>query len=107
MQTSSETFMLTQKQTFVSSMMVLQNTQVTAKLLYNRIKIAPTTSYTLISSNNSPFGQMFFWETTLIDSGQLQASEKVFIDGLSCRKSKIKCVNSEDQKMIKVTNGVC
>jgi hypothetical protein len=40
-----------------------------------------------------------FWETPPIDSGKLQAQERVFIDALSSRKVKLKCVNDENVKI--------
>ena len=40
-----------------------------------------------------------FWETPPIDSGTLQAKEIFFIDALSSRKVKLKCVNEENVKI--------
>ncbi len=40
-----------------------------------------------------------FWETPPIDSGTLRAQERVFIDALSSRKVRLKCVNEEDVKI--------
>jgi hypothetical protein len=40
-----------------------------------------------------------FWETSPIDSETLQAQERVFIDALSSRKVKLKCVNNENVKI--------
>ncbi len=40
-----------------------------------------------------------FWETPPIDSGTLRAQERVFIDALSSRKVRLKCVNDEDVKI--------
>jgi hypothetical protein len=40
-----------------------------------------------------------FWETPPLDSGQLQAHERIFIDALSSRKIKLKCVNDDDVKI--------
>jgi hypothetical protein len=40
-----------------------------------------------------------FWETPPIDSGTLRAQERVFIDALSSRKVKLKCVNEENVKI--------
>jgi hypothetical protein len=40
-----------------------------------------------------------FWETPPIDSGTLQAQERVFIYALSSRKVKLKCVNVENVKI--------
>jgi hypothetical protein len=40
-----------------------------------------------------------FWETPPIDSGILQAQERVFIDALSSRKVKLKYVNKENVRI--------
>ncbi len=40
-----------------------------------------------------------FWETSPIDSGILQAQERIFIDTLSSRKIKLKCVKEESIKI--------
>ncbi len=40
-----------------------------------------------------------FWETPPLDSGQLQAHERIFIDALSSRKIKLKCVNDDEVKI--------
>ncbi len=40
-----------------------------------------------------------FWESPPIDSGILQAQERVFIDALSSRKVKLKCVNDENVRI--------
>ncbi len=40
-----------------------------------------------------------FWETPPIDSGTLRAQERIFIDALSSRKIKLKCVNEENVKI--------
>jgi hypothetical protein len=40
-----------------------------------------------------------FWETPPIDSGVLQAQEGVFIDALSSKKVKLKCVNNENVRI--------
>jgi hypothetical protein len=40
-----------------------------------------------------------FWETPPIDSGTLKAQECVFIDTLSSRKVRLKCLNDEDVKI--------
>jgi hypothetical protein len=40
-----------------------------------------------------------FWETPPIDSGILRAQERLFIDALSSRKIKLKCVNEENSKI--------
>jgi hypothetical protein len=40
-----------------------------------------------------------FRETPPIDSGTLQAQERVFINALSSRKVKLKCVNNENVKI--------
>jgi hypothetical protein len=40
-----------------------------------------------------------FWETSPIDGGTLRAHEKIFIDALSSRKIKLKCVDDEEEKI--------
>ncbi len=40
-----------------------------------------------------------FWETPPIDSGILKTQERIFIDALSSRKVKLKCVNEENIKI--------
>jgi hypothetical protein len=40
-----------------------------------------------------------FWETPPIHSGTLHANERIFIDTLSSRKIKLKCVNDENVKI--------
>jgi hypothetical protein len=40
-----------------------------------------------------------FWEIPPINSGTLRAHERIFIDALSSRKIKLKCVNDEDIKI--------
>ena len=49
-------------------------------------------------SYNSLTGKCF-WETPPIDSGHLKAAERIFIDALSSRKVKLKCVDDEDQRI--------
>ena len=39
------------------------------------------------------------WETPPIDSGQLQSADKIYIEALSSRKIRLKCVNEENKKM--------
>jgi hypothetical protein len=40
-----------------------------------------------------------FWETPPIDSGTLQAHERIFIDTLSSRKVKLKCIDNNNAKI--------
>ncbi len=43
--------------------------------------------------------EICFWETPPIDSGTLRAQECVFIDTLSSRKVRLKCVNDKNVKI--------
>jgi hypothetical protein len=47
----------------------------------------------------NPLTEKCFQENPPIDSGVLQAHERVFIDTLSSRKVKLKCVNQENVRI--------
>ena len=44
-----------------------------------------------------------FWETPPIDSGQLKAAERTFVDALSSKKIKLKCMD-DNNKSIGISN---
>jgi hypothetical protein len=47
----------------------------------------------------NPLTEKCFWETPPIDIGTLQVQERIFINALSSRKMKFKCVNDENNRV--------